>query len=103
MMLAPRIGQRVQLWYCKSMRDTSAIIYGTHHGEFGTVLVVGRPKRILFVDEHGNPKPVVVQLRNGRTKLVTHDKAPRNHLIQLDSGITLCVPCGNLRKAKEKP
>jgi hypothetical protein len=64
MMLNPRVGQRVQVWYGQALR--------------------------AVVPYHGRPAVVVVAGR-GR---------PRNHLVRLDDGTTVVVPCGNLRAAR---
>ena len=61
MLLNPKIGQDVQVWYRIGIRHVMP-----HHGKVGRVTVVSR----------------------GR---------PRNHGVQID-GVTVPVPCGNLRK-----
>ena len=74
MMLNPRLGQRVQVWYkCRSM---------PLHGKVGTVTVAcrGTPRKCRVM--------IFGKLRGG----------PRNHGVTID-GQLYVVPCGNLRKA----
>ncbi len=54
MMLNPRIGQRVQLWYAKKWHSVTP-----HHGKMGTVTVASR----------GRPRNHGVKLADG-TRLV---------------------------------
>lgn len=73
MLMNPRVGQRVQVWYRERMRD--GMPYHAHHG---SVVVAARPRRrIAGVRQTG----------------------PINHGIELDDGpgALVVVPCGNLR------
>lgn len=64
MLCAPKVGQRVQLWYAEKWHGVAI-----HHGQTGAVTVSSRGK-------------------------------PRNHGVLLDSGKSVVVPCGNLRKER---
>jgi hypothetical protein len=67
MLLNPRIGQLVQIWYGEKARSVMP-----YHGQVGRVVIRCRRR-----GKH---------LRNG----------PRNHAVEID-GRLVVVPCGNLR------
>jgi len=69
MLLSPRIGQLVQIWYGQETRTAMPF-----HGQVGRVVIRCRRR-----GKH---------LRNG----------PRNHAVEID-GRLVVVPCGNLRTA----
>ena len=69
MMVHPRIGQPVQVWYATKPKRRGTLVpaeFMPHHGKVGLVLIVAR------------------------------GPGPRNHGIELDGQI-IGIPCGNLR------
>ena len=103
MMLNPRIGQRVLIWYRAVFRkcldcngtgkeqipcDPDDLVCEFCHG-YGRVEVWRD-----FMPLHGKLGTVLFRGRSGK------NCGPRNHCIEVD-GRRFSVPCGNLRKASD--
>lgn len=72
----PKIGQRVQVWYrttAKAKGFAPPADYMPYHACCGTVRITSNPRRLDGL------------------------MAPRNVLVQMDTGQCISVPCGNLR------
>ncbi|WP_165251272.1 hypothetical protein [Paludisphaera soli] len=89
MMSNPRIGDRCRIHY----REAVAAVM-PHHGKLGTIRIVARPsgsvaETIRWVEADVFERRKVVK------------RGPRNHLVELDEGGEVVVPCGNLYAHEE--
>ena len=85
MIVRPRPGQRVQVWYATKPKSAPKWLAAA----LGFKRKPGRPAS-EFMPLHG---------RFGIVRIVARGGGPRNHGVEIDGEI-VAVPCGNLRKAE---